>query len=187
MASSEAMVMTEDGLVPMNAHAPPTGPPNARPMVQEQAPQPGPANLMGSSDNFYRFASRRSDVDPSGHFDVIAHGTSSEIEILTPKGPVMVDQRVAAKLIQQSPGYNGQPIRLLSCETGACEAGFAQNLANKMNVPVQAPNELLWAYENGKMVVAPRLSTNPRSPDYNSPDLSKIGSFKTFTPKKTQE
>jgi hypothetical protein len=103
---------------------------------------PGPADFMGNSDNFYRFASRRSDIDPNGHFDVIAHGTSSEIEILTSKGSVMVDQRVAAKLIQQSPGYRGQPIRLLSCETGACDAGFAQNLANKMNVPVQAPTEL---------------------------------------------
>ena len=145
----------------------------------------GPVNFMGKADDFYRFASRRADIDPAGNFDVVAHGTTTEIEVMTARGPVTVDQRVAARLIQQSPGYNGQPIRLLSCETGACDTGFAQNLANKMNVPVQVPTELVWAYGNGEMVVAPRFSLNPRLPEFNLPDLTRQGKFQTFTPKKT--
>ena len=40
---------------------------------------------------------------------------------------------------------------MLSCDTGACDAGFAQNLINKMGVPVQAPAELVWAYGNGRI------------------------------------
>ncbi len=116
---------------------------------------PGPVNLMGNGDQFFKNAAKRTDIDPNGSFDVIAHGSAQNIEVLTARGPVTVDQRVAGRLIENSPGYTaGQPVRLLSCDTGACDAGFAQNLANKMGVPVQAPTELVWAYGNGSMVVA---------------------------------
>jgi len=144
---------------------------------------PGPVNFMGNSDQFFKNAANRADIDPNGMFDVVAHGTSTNIEIMTAKGPVAVDQRVASRLIEQSAGYHpGQPIRLLSCDTGACDVGFAQNLANKMGVPVQAPTDLVWAYGDGKIVVAHRMSTNPDSLYFNVPDLSKQGTFKTFLP-----
>ena len=99
---------------------------------------PGPVNLMGDKDLFFRNAANRADIDPNGALDVIAHGSSQNIEVLTARGPVTVDQRIASRLIESSSGYTpGQPVRLLSCDTGACDAGFAQNLANKMGVPVQ--------------------------------------------------
>lgn len=146
---------------------------------------PGPVNLMGNGDQFFKNAAKRADIDPNGSFDVIAHGSAQNIEVMTAKGPVTVDQRVAGRLIESSPGYTtGQPVRLLSCDTGACDAGFAQNLANKMGVPVQAPTEIVWAYPNGKMVVAPRMSTDPTSPLFKEPDLTRPGTFKTFTPGK---
>jgi filamentous hemagglutinin len=96
----------------------------------------------------------------------------------------MADQRLVSRLIENNPGYNGQPIRLLSCDTGACDAGFAQNLANKMGVPVKAPTNLVWAYGNGMMVVAPRTSSSPSSPLFNVPDLKNQGTFKVFNPGK---
>jgi len=142
----------------------------------------GPVNFMGETDNFYKFSSRRADIDPGGHFDVVAHGSPDVIEFMTTKGPMIVDHRTAARLIQKAPGYNSQPIRLLSCETGACDVGFAQNLANKLNVPVQAPTELVWAQNNGRIFVAPRLSLNPRSTEFYKPDLANPGTFRTFIP-----
>jgi filamentous hemagglutinin len=145
---------------------------------------PGPANFMGSTDLFFKNASKRSDVDADGFFDVIAHGSTQKIEIVTPNGTVMADQRLVSRLIENNPGYNGQPIRLLSCDTGACDAGFAQNLANKMGVPVKAPTNLVWAYGNGMMVVAPRTSSSPSSPLFNVPDLKNQGTFKVFNPGK---
>ena len=66
---------------------------------------------------------------------------------------------------------------LLSCYTGSTENGFAQNLANKLNIRVTAPNDILWAYPNGRMVVAP-----PSIIDVSKPDLSKIGGFVDFMP-----
>jgi hypothetical protein len=153
-------------------------------MAIEGEAAPGPANFMGSKDQFFKNASRRLDIDSNGSFDVVAHGSTQQIEIITAKGTVMVDQRVASRLIQDSPGYHGQPIRLLSCETGACDTGFAQNLANKMGVPVQAPTNLVWAYADGSMVVAPRMSSDPASRLFNLPNLTKQGTFRTFTPGK---
>ncbi len=91
----------------------------------------------------------------------------------------MADQRVVSRLIENNPAYSGQPIRLLSCDTGACDAGFAQSLANKMGVSVKAPTNLVWAYGDGRMVVAPRSPSNP-----NFPDLSNQGEFKIFNPGK---
>jgi hypothetical protein len=143
---------------------------------------PGPVNLMGDSDQFFIYASKRVDIDSNGFFDVVAHGNYKEIEIMTTSGRVVVDQRVAARVIENSPGYTGQSIRLLSCDTGACDAGFAQNLANKMNKTVLAPTELVWAYEDGRIVVAPRISNDPNSPQYEFPDLSKLGAFRKFMP-----
>ena len=137
---------------------------------------PGPVNFMTSSDRFFINASNRPDIDPDGYFDVVAHGSPNKIQIETANGPILVDHRTAAKLIQQQHGYNGQNIRLLSCSTGACETGFAQNLANKLKVEVKAPTDLLWAYPDGNMVVAPRNVDG-------LPDLSDLGEVKVFKPK----
>ena len=89
---------------------------------------------------------------------------------------IHIDSRIAAKLIKNLPGYHGQSIRLLSCSTGYLNHGFAQNLANKLNVTVWATNDILWAWPNGRHVVAAR-SSNPKYPD-----LSKKGKFVKFTP-----
>jgi hypothetical protein len=135
---------------------------------------PGPANFMDGGDRFFLNASKRTDIDPNGFFDVIAHGSPTKIEIQTANGPVLVNHRIAARLIKQSPGYRGQNVRLLSCSTGARETGFAQNLANKLGVEVHAPTDLLWAYPDGRMVVAPM---GPKGPN-----LSNLGDFQVFRP-----
>ncbi|MEJ6405106.1 hypothetical protein [Yoonia sp. 2307UL14-13] len=130
---------------------------------------------MDDVDGFFLNARNRTDVDPNEYFDVVAHGNSNQIQINTPNGNVLVDHRTAARLIQQQPGYNGQSIRLLSCSTGQCDTGFTQNLANSLNVTVEAPSDILWAYPNGQMVVAPRGANG-------LPDLSNQGQFNTFVP-----
>jgi RHS repeat-associated protein len=147
---------------------------------------PGPANFMEASDQFFLNASRRQDIDPNGWFDVIAHGTPDIIEIQTANGPMEVDSRIAARLIEQSPGYHaGQNIRLLSCSTGACATGFAQNLANKLGVKVIAPTDLLWAYSNGRLVVAAgKYVVLPNGVTAFVPDLSRLGVFRIFLPGK---
>jgi hypothetical protein len=52
-------------------------------------------------------------------------------------------------------GYDGGPIRLISCETGkAVQVGenTAQQLANALDTPVVAASEYSWTYPNGRVV-----------------------------------
>jgi hypothetical protein len=60
-------------------------------------------------------------------------------------------------------------IRLVSCSTGQHESGFAQNLANKMGVPVKAPTDTLWILPTGKMVIG-------------KSQFSNTGKWKTYYP-----
>lgn len=66
----------------------------------------------------------------------------------------------------------------MSCNTGALDNGFAQNLANKLNVKVYAPTDYLWSYLNGKYFVAGMLKDKDRI----IPNMEKLGSFKLFVP-----
>ena len=135
----------------------------------------GDASLMESNDAFLRNISKRADVDENGYYDIIAHGTKNGIEITHNGKKMTVDSRIAARLIQNSDGYNGQNIRLLSCNTGALDNGFAQNLSNKLNVEVCAPTNYLWADSNGNYYVAGMTSAG-------MPDETNLGIFKVFIP-----
>ena len=88
---------------------------------------------------------------------------------------MIVNHRIAARLIQNVDGYNGQGIRLLSCKTGALDNGFAQNLANQLNVKVYAPTNYLWARRNGNYFVAGMRNQG-------GPNMSELGIFRVFIP-----
>ena len=135
----------------------------------------GDATFMDADDAFVSNISRRTDVDTNGYFDVIAHGTPNGIQITHNGQHMIVDHRTASRLIQNSDGYNGQTIRLLSCNTGALDNGFAQNLANKLNVEVYAPTNYLWSTPDGNYFVAGM--NNLRLPDMNNRET-----FKLFSP-----
>ena len=135
----------------------------------------GDAIFMDDDDLFAKYISRRTDVDPDGYFDIVAHGTPNGIQITHNGQHIIVDHKTAARLIQSLDGYNGQNIRLLSCNTGSIDNGFAQNLANRLNVDVSAPTKYLWARSDGTYFVA---GMN----DARQPDMNDIGTFKPFTP-----
>lgn len=133
---------------------------------------------MDADDAFVSNISRRVDVDSNGYYDVIAHGTPNSIQITHNGQHMLVDHRTAARLIQNSDGYNGQAIRLLSCNTSSLDNGFAQNLANTLNVEVSAPTNYLWSTPNGNYFVAGMRNVR----NNNIPDMNDIGAFRTFIP-----
>lgn len=101
---------------------------------------------MSPTDAFSKNISHRKDIDVNGFFDIIAHGLPNKIQIEYHGKTLIVNHRLAAQLIKHNYLYTGTSIRLLSCSTGSQTAGFAQNLANKMNIVVEAPTKLVWAY-----------------------------------------
>ena len=138
----------------------------------------GDAVFKSSPEQFFKNAARRADKDRNGVFDVVAHGGTTIIQVTHNGQVIEIDSRIAAKLIKSKENYKrGKPIRLLSCNTGGSKEGFAQNLANKLGVIVEAPTKLIWAYPNGKYIVADRRKDNPQLPD-----LKNRGIFKKFYP-----
>lgn len=137
---------------------------------------PGDVDFMSTNDAFSRFIRKRADVDLDGRFDVIAHGNESGIAIQMGDGWIMITSRIAARLFKSRGLKRDQPIKLFACNTGKGTQSFAQNLANKLGVPVQAPTSYLWARPDGSYFVADKLATSM------NPDLSKVGTFKTYYP-----
>ncbi|MCR4671308.1 MAG: hypothetical protein K5643_08960 [Saccharofermentans sp.] len=138
----------------------------------------GDANFPSYPTKYFENIARRTDIDKNGIYDIVAHGSQIDIQVTHNGQIIKVDSRIAARLISLSPGYKrGQSIRLLSCNTGMSTKGFAQNLANKLNVIVYAPTKVVWAYPDGRYIVAGRKKNNP-----NIPDLNNRGSFKVFYP-----
>ncbi|HBM96922.1 TPA: hypothetical protein DD394_05355 [bacterium UBP9_UBA11836] len=66
---------------------------------------------------------------------------------------------------------------MLSCDTGGVSRGFAQGLADQLNVVVKAPTKLVWARPDGSYFVVGRSRMNP-----NLPDKSNRGRFIKFYP-----
>lgn len=76
-----------------------------------------------------------------GFYDIIAHGDYDGVKLFdTP-----VDAQELAKVILLRNDYNGETIRLLSCNTGKLvnDTCVAQELANILNVDVLAPNDII--------------------------------------------
>ncbi len=104
----------------------------------------------GEKSKFAKYVANRSDIDPNGMYDVVAHGNWKSIEIHSGGKDIIVDSRQAAKLIRREPGLKkAKAVRLLSCSTGSHPEGFAQHLANALGKPVYAPNMTIHSYSNG--------------------------------------
>ena len=85
------------------------------------------------------------------YFDFAAHGASDYIEYGA-RGKNM-RARDVARIIKHHKKYNGQKVRLLSCNTGSVDNGFAQQLSNALGVEVEAPTDVLVVYPDGSFKV----------------------------------
>lgn len=120
----------------------------------------GRSVLTGAGDDFGRNAAAAAGRD--GYHDVVIHGSDKDFGA-TPdawQNGTNFGHRTLARLIQNDPGYTGGPIRLLSCRTGACQDGAAQNLANKLGVVVVAPSDTIWAWPSGRLSIGPTALRN---------------------------
>ena len=104
---------------------------------------------------FFKFAAKRKLVDPDGMLDVVAHGSINTIKMVINGQEKNVNARFLARVLKHSKKYGKkQMIRLISCDTGKDAYGFAQQLANKLNVTVIAPTRKYLAQEDGGYMIA---------------------------------
>jgi RHS repeat-associated protein len=100
-----------------------------------------------------------------GEHDVVAHGSRDGF-LETPDGPVNGGQLVDG--ILNNPNYNGGPLRLMVCHSGAESSGIAQQIANEMGVTVRAPTD--------------RVGTSPLLGPGQIPQIDNGGYWRTFLP-----
>jgi hypothetical protein len=93
--------------------------------------------------NLPYFEEMRSVAPHEGLFDVVGHGMPDRLGSFDPH-PLTAAE--LAQVIRDAPGYSaGQPVRLLSCWSGAFEHGFAPQLARELGVEVTAANSQVFA------------------------------------------
>ena len=114
-----------------------------------------------AEDNLKLYSSRVK--EEPGFTDVTIHGNPDTAEYYYKGKWIKLDQRSLALMLKKDSGYRSGGIRLLSCSTGRLDSGFAQNLANKLGVPVKAPTDTLWVWPNGRLTIGPNQFSNTGS------------------------
>lgn len=106
-------------------------------------------NLTAVGD---RMGDNATNIRPlDGLTDVAIHGSPTGFGT-TPHGPSLSPSLVA-DMISRNPKFDGGPIRLVSCRTGASTCGSASGLADELGVDVLAPTTTVWVYPDGRLVV----------------------------------
>lgn len=106
----------------------------------------GIAGYLTKAETFVEFTA--SIIPTTGHHDVVVqidHGSAATG--FTP--------RTLARLILDDADYNGAPIRLIPGAVGGAPARAAQELADRLGVEVLAPNDTVFVFDSGRMVVGP--------------------------------
>ena len=107
-----------------------------------------------------------------GILDVAVHGDAASVAVMMPDGSwVHMGHRALARWLKSKGHRPGQPIRLISCATGAKTRGLAQHLANSLGSPIIAPTKTLYGDLAGNLWIGTK-----RSP----------GRWRTFAPKKVR-
>ncbi|HWC36035.1 MAG TPA: hypothetical protein VG650_14595 [Mycobacteriales bacterium] len=89
------------------------------------------------------------DLKPTygGYLDVVMHGDSSGTEAHVHGEVTDFSLEDTARLVEQTRGWDHRPVRLLSCSTG--QESYAKELANRLQVPVYAPSDVLTVHPDG--------------------------------------
>ncbi len=100
-----------------------------------------------------------------GYQDFVLHGGKYGFENQNADGKMLNTFSVAefCRTVQEKGLWNGGPIRLIACETGAEDALTAQAVADILGVPVMAPTDLVWVRPDGYMTIGPDKLTNTGS------------------------
>lgn len=129
---------------------------------QPQAIPLGTEFLHHASD-LAAYAQKIEPID--GYQDFVLHGGKYGFENQNADGKMLNTFSVAefCRTVQEKGLWNGGPIRLIACETGAEDALTAQAVSDMLGVPVMAPTDLVWVRPDGYMTIGPDKLTNTGS------------------------
>ena len=143
------------------------------------------SNFVNKRDRLHRYAKKVPLL--SEYTDVAIHATADNFLIYTnDKEELTYSAKEVAEFLKLSKGYkSGEKIRLIACEAGRKEDGVAQQLANELGVSVLAPTEKIWVNQDGEFFISD--SDTLAEIWYNGEKVKGTGTWKTFTPKGSDE
>lgn len=110
--------------------------------------------FVNSKDNLFVFSKNIKPIE--GYEDIVIHGDKYGFAYRDLDGNEdNISVKEFAEILKSSPLYKGGNIRLISCQTGAEDGIVAQKLADLLGVEVMAPNDVVWIYPNGDIVIGP--------------------------------
>ncbi|MDX3407112.1 putative T7SS-secreted protein [Streptomyces anthocyanicus] len=102
-----------------------------------------------------------------GYQDVIIHGTTDGRMVAGQvnragqrAGGHDVHPNHVLDTINRIPGYNGEPIRMLTCHSGTAQPEVIQHMANSLGVPVKAPTNAVGVPSFGDGPFTPQIKDN---------------------------
>lgn len=111
-----------------------------------------PQLYVNKKDMLFKNSKKVKPID--GFMDYTFHGYPDCIMYETTNGVnTYYNAKECADIIKNDPDYNGGNIRLLACQTGSSDYGFARQLSDELGVDVVAPTERLWIKENGEIFI----------------------------------
>ncbi|URN07043.1 hypothetical protein LUW74_29425 [Actinomadura madurae] len=162
-----------DPAAPHEGDAPPAGlPDHLHDVYRESQETPAGRAFYGPDEGGMRDLAGRVPADPQ-RFVVDGHGDADGMRV----GGRRLSVDDVADLIRNDPNWNGREVMLLSCETG--DGQFATQLAQRLGVPVTAPNGLAWSDSDGNVYAA---SGRPGEDGRTRPDLPPNGGWQTHRP-----
>lgn len=115
-------------------------------------------------------------LDPQpGKYTIDMHGDPAHVYF----GNQQLEPSELAQMLKADPAYKGEPVYLMSCDTGQGVEPFAQKLADEMGVDVTAPTQLGWSGPDGKPF------SSSLDPLTGGPTTPHDGTFTTFSPRST--
>lgn len=78
----------------------------------------GEMTFVSEPNDYFNYIKNRKDIDSTGYFDIVVHGDMEKVQISINGKASSVNHRFIGNILKHSSEYNGQPIRLLSCNTG---------------------------------------------------------------------
>lgn len=114
---------------------------------------------------------------------VVCHGSEYCVYMYTNEGEeIEYSAEEFAERIANATSYMGKDIRLMACNTGSKNDGFAQQLANIMGVKVLAPTEAIWINSYGKIFISDYDVLAQMW--YEGKEVNETGTWREFLPQK---
>ena len=121
--------------------------------------------------------------NPSEWYTVAGHGNPGNMEDRSGPMPIFIMPWTLADIIKNDPNWKHKPVLLGSCNTGNKWPDgfqgknwipFAQDLANRLGVPVTAPLDFVWFNIPGPPIASP-ANVTPTNP-------FDVGPWRTYYP-----